>query len=614
MALQTLAIRLREGEPVPQDADDMLGGLPRRDRAAWCLVLAGHRAVITTVTGMTLYNSGELSADDHLETSAAAAVAALGELEALVGEGDRQERRPSLALVGDGWPGPAGVKADAWGCTLVACACDAAGKTDLTHAVLAAMRRIGTPLLSSRGYIGPPHFVPVLDAIHARLGKRGKFKARVEAAVVAAGIVAAVERCGACGLGFGSRNRLFKHLRSAGCTAPDTAAAKHPATRTEDDADVGRGGVAAGPPRPPLPPPGKPKNRPPKAHRRAPPELSAVAATLWFGGIPAEFATAKKVGNLIWSCKPRSMPMPYVSYVTRKGYRQGSRLHDAPADAAPAPARPTATCAADLPPPSTARASPAGLATATASTAAAAAATVKRATAPAPWVGYAFVVFRDAAEATDAQQHFEGLSVEGWTIRVKPREAQPRKPASAPLGRGVDPPLGHRLFPVSLGHRDRAAAVRRHCNAIGMPVSQPGSTTADLDERAAIDAIKAHYRANPRREIACQGVPLPPGLLTRLRGALITCRWPPIHSRTGMRASHYLVIHVGKVQLLRHRFCSVSLIRSPTHPPTHPPTRCTMTSTSFLLRFSRLASANAAITVPHYAIYLTIYLVARHVR
>ncbi|CAK0873570.1 unnamed protein product [Prorocentrum cordatum] len=42
------------------------------------------------------------------------------------------------------------------------------------HRLLSAMALIGTPLLSSRGYIGPQRFVKPLDRVHRRLGMRRK--------------------------------------------------------------------------------------------------------------------------------------------------------------------------------------------------------------------------------------------------------------------------------------------------------------------------------------------------------------------------------------------------------------------------------------------------------
>ena len=442
--------------------------------------------------------------------------------------------------------------------------------------LLEAMGGIGTPLLSARGgYGGPARFLPALDAIHRRLGRRRKTLRKK-------GLVGAVfagqaplgsttggcspdnaaaapmqgrepQLCSVCGTGFQTRNQLFRHLRVCNLSATT-------ATADDDTAAAAAAAAAAAPADPPqaAPPPKKqpplPKKKKVRTDRKNPP-LSAAATTLWFGDIPAELATARQVGQLLWSAKPRSMPMPFVRHATRKGYRGDARAQSAPVEEAGGRGDIAAALGAS--------------------------GSSKRG-AKAPWVGYAFVVFRDAAEAAEATAHFNGRTVGGsWRIRVRPHEESKSKGAAnaaeavkaakappPPLGAGADPPLGHQLFPPSLRPHERLLAVRRHCEATGIAVppsvaqqtaaeaeagaaggAADGPADAAAQEREAMAAIKAHYRAHPRTERRARGAPLPPPLLARLRGTLDALRWPPIHSRPGMQTSHYHVVRLGAAGL-----------------------------------------------------------------
>jgi hypothetical protein len=159
-----------------------------------------------------------------------------------------------------------------------------------------------------------------------------------------------------------------------------------------------------------------------------------------------------------------------------------------------------------------------------------------------------------------AQLHFEGRTIQAWTIRVLPYDhpsnqsthapsdtkgpkgtataaagtssggvgeeisrtrsltaadgaaaacstrAPPRKPPVLALAAGTDPPLGHRLFPPSFRPKERAAAIHRHCTVLG--ITPPVDPEDQPAEREAVDAIKARYRTQPRREIRSQGFAL----------------------------------------------------------------------------------------------------------
>jgi hypothetical protein len=113
-------------------------------------------------------------------------------------------------------------------------------------------------------------------------------------------------------MGFVSRSQLFKHLK----TATNLACSGR---------GGGRGDTEEVEELPPMAPKkrvekGGQSKRPGKSKRI----ISSTAATLWFGDIPQELASVKRVGEILYSSKPRTMPTPHVNHLVKKGYRMGS--------------------------------------------------------------------------------------------------------------------------------------------------------------------------------------------------------------------------------------------------------------------------------------------------
>ena len=115
------------------------------------------------------------------------------------------------------------------------------------------------------------------------------------------------------------------------------------------------------------------------------------------------------------------------------------------------------------------------------------------------WLAYAFVVFRDEAEAEEAKAAFDGVQLApGWIARVLPA-AEPRTSSvcgeQAGAGAGEDPPLGLQLFPPCLRPLERAAAIARHQAAAGyLCASLPRCASVLL----ALLALLAHPRPRAR--------------------------------------------------------------------------------------------------------------------
>lgn len=446
------------------------------------------------------------------------------------------------------------------------------------------------PLLSSRGYIGAARLVPVLDNIHSKLGARAKKssgrkrKAEREAKAAAASAAAAARKtsssgvaaagpavlCQTCSAAFPSRNAMFRHLKRLDilCGKPEgysIVAAKATAALAAEKA------AAAAAARSVKPKVGKSK----RVERKAP-LISVAAVSLWFGDIPQAFASNKRISEVLYNNMPRGMPMPYVKRVVKKGYREGSRRPTAADDetsndkdkpsapalvTAPAPApspEPIPTPPAQTPAPADAgdgvgnglsSAAPAAITTAVgdkfqAAQTQAQAQDLSDCRGQAPWLGYAFVLFRDAAEAVQATAAFNGLDVGGgWVIRIMPgierKGSTPRRKAAG-LAASADPSLGHQLFPTSLRPNEQSDAIVRHCNAVGIAYG------SENDERELVQEIKAHYRRNPRQVMRAGGVSVSPALLDPLLTELQQTRWPAVDHRAGMECSHYLVLYLGR--------------------------------------------------------------------
>lgn len=237
------------------------------------------------------------------------------------------------------------------------------------------------------------------------------------------------------------------------------------------------------------------------------PDVSCAGdgATLWFGDIPSEMATVKRLREVLYIHKPSGTPTPFLKKVVSRGYRRQGGPMDGDADQL--------------------------LHTEKA------------------WLGYAFVAFRDAAEARDALVHFDGRSVAGWTMRVqwaearhqaKPKLGGNSRQVEGRLAPGWDPLVDQQLFPLSLTTTEFLAMVeRRKANAGLMKIRHDASAWVTAE------VIKAHYRRHPRRQLYRSGVPIPAEFLQPLLTELRHTRWPPIAHRPGMHAQHYLILYWG---------------------------------------------------------------------
>jgi len=224
-------------------------------------------------------------------------------------------------------------------------------------------------------------------------------------------------------------------------------------------------------------------------------DVGSAGATLWLGGIPGDLANEKRVGEILHTCRPSTMPTPIVKKVVKKGYMHASED--------------------GLSPPS--------------------------------WQGYAFVTFRDKAEAEEGHRLLGGLVAPGgWTIRVEWADEKHQgrlnrgRKLGARLAEGMDPPLGEQIFPSSLHGQTLAQAIERHRTVVRLPLDP------FHEPWVSAEIIKAHYRSFPRKEIFVKGHKLPDSMREPLLAELRQTRWPAAPHRSGMQAEQYLVLHVGK--------------------------------------------------------------------
>ena len=142
--------------------------------------------------------------------------------------------------------------------------------------------------------------------------------------------------CNGCGTTFSSRSQLFKHLKKSGLRCSivsesptgrkaqdDAAPDESPAGLLKAQKDDARGDTESSQSDLARKLDSKPKpKRTPAKGRRA---IADAAATLWFGDIPQHLASSRRVGEVLYATKPRTMPTPHVRLVVKKAYRRGSR-------------------------------------------------------------------------------------------------------------------------------------------------------------------------------------------------------------------------------------------------------------------------------------------------
>lgn len=423
------------------------------------------------------------------------------------------------------------------GCTSALCALVSLNLKEEAVSLMRDMWECRVMVLSSRGYSGPSCLCPLINTLHLYLRKKTWPEDAVATSEALAPSEAAAFKCTHCHAGFLSRNALFRHLRKE-CTAvpidPSQPPAPQPPTKTaaapkkakkSKRRSVGKSQKleAPGGQRPPPPPP----------------LLSRAAARVWLGDIPAGLCTSSKIQEILYRVLPNHLPMPYVEKVIRKGYRK--RVES------------TTTISEESPQPDhAASASPAlikddsmdvdGAGAAVGDVASTCVSDDVRRKSRGPWIGYAFVCFRDQAEAAEAIDTINGAVYNAeYTLRLK-WGTPSGEPPTAPLPEsrmpslkpGEDPPLRDRLTPRSFSVARKSAALRNH------------SLTAGLDESANIDDVLAHYTAHPRTERACSGVELSAELQISLLDELRTVRWPAARSRPNVRSEHYLLLYCNR--------------------------------------------------------------------
>eukprot|EP00041_Stephanoeca_diplocostata_P037684 m.1437264 g.1437264 ORF g.1437264 m.1437264 type:complete len:599 (+) comp25085_c0_seq23:583-2379(+) len=457
------------------------------------------------------------------------------------------------------------------GLSLVLCALlDSHSYRNKVEHTLQEMGRLRLSVLSARRYIGPSVIARRLDAIHVFLKRKTWPKDLLTGAAELdkGGVGGVPATCTFCSTEFRSRNALFRHLK--GCTAaprdPDTADVTtatsaqpptpvnpaKPATTVvaqgSGGSDSGGGGgtaVARG--------------------QSAPPVLSAHAVAVWCGDIPAQYATQRRLNEVLYRHKPAGMPMPHVERVVRKGYREKHRKYHAPSTDGTSTGHASRAGggngdATDVAQSDTGGRDQHGTRDGTSSA----------------WLGYAFVWLRDAAEADAFVQALNGRPVDGaFVLRLERSDS--RRPRSVPgtttatlphrLASGEDPPLAEQLVPKAFSVTERAAAVARHGAFVGQ-----GEDAPPEGHRRDLADIVAFYQAHPRREIHVSGgVQVAPPLLSNLKAELERLRWPATRTRPRVASEHYLVLYRGRPN---EGFEALASAVCPVHVPV---SRCTVT-------------------------------------
>mmetsp|Transcript_68884 Transcript_68884/g.150553 ORF Transcript_68884/g.150553 Transcript_68884/m.150553 type:complete len:573 (-) Transcript_68884:21-1739(-) len=327
------------------------------------------------------------------------------------------------------------------------------------------------------------------------------------------GATAPTVSCEVCGEGFSSRNLLFKHLRrNAGSCGTVLATAEGPSTSPKTKAKKGQ---TAKEPKGTGEKTNKTEagtTREPKQKRGKGAELTADARILWFGDIPQEFASEKRLKQILWDCD-LPFPQPQIFRVIKKGYREN-------------PFGPPAKEEEEQ----------------------------KDSNKKKAWLGYAFIAFRDTAEAELAKETLNGRQIEdadgiSWLMRVQDGEGKwisnvgKDRGELSRLAPGEDPGLADQLMPGTLRTAEVAFFMERHRTHL----AKHGVTVDYQPEgplKEALSQLKKFYKATPRKELPISGTPLPKALADRALDTLRATRWPAALHRRTVRASQYLVLHM----------------------------------------------------------------------
>ena len=328
--------------------------------------------------------------------------------------------------------------------------------------------------------------------------------------------------CTMCGRRFGSRNLVFAHLRDP-ASGCGTSLWASGQTLAEPPSVVHKKEI---------------KSKPRRCKTGATARHAPAASCLWVGDLPLSWTrmtggSYKQLRALLFAHSPLGVSQPWIKTVVRKAYRR--KCHDAGDET--------------------------------------------------PYLGYAIVVYRDAAEATRVQKQLKGIRVtvenvytgstasarrkldlQSFSLAVRHVENDFteaaahtwRQPGTGNDSRlpssGLDPPLPEQLRPLEaselrrrverlqmqpLRQQQSEAADSEHCpNGPGSPVA-----VNDDDHESALAHAAALYEAmGPRREVGHAGRLIPVALQQRLLTLLETLRWSAQNQRPGLSAERYLVL------------------------------------------------------------------------
>ena len=144
------------------------------------------------------------------------------------------------------------------------------------------------------------------------------------------------------------------------------------------------------------------------------------------------------------------------------------------------------------------------------------------------WLGYAFIVYRDAAEAKLAIELLNGKEIaKGFVARLQPATRRDRAVVASGLELNCDPPIMKQISPLSL------ATLRERLPSIG------GDPFAIWPLR---NALEKQYTETPRPEIHIAGREMPKSIWEPLLHELTITRWPANVHRKRVKSQRYLIL------------------------------------------------------------------------
>ena len=333
--------------------------------------------------------------------------------------------------------------------------------------------------------------------------------------------------CSICGRYFFSRNLVFKHLK-------------------DPSSSCGNSIFAAGKVMPDAP---SEKNKKEKQERNREALLmrrrnktgeTAVhadkASSVWMGDLPLLWTRFggkhKRLRALLREYLPRDVPQPWLKTVVRKGYRSRNFA---------------AESIGNTPSPSTEKGE---------------------------YLGYAIVVFRDAAEAESVRRTIDGIEIRSEKVFSENYDEEEKKLPSFHLKvRSVenndkmvenkkektkesvgnsDPPLCEQLRPLTTDclmkriTRLRRSLAKKNPDMIHFHSTQSKekvhTNAIQEHENVLTEAVTLYEASGPRKEKVYTGQPVPESIITPLLGILKSLRWPARNHRQGLSSERYLVL------------------------------------------------------------------------